>query len=302
MNRSSHQRGFAIALLLWMIAGMSLTVAAVIHFARSDTSMAELRVNEAKARAIGRGAAHLMLRASAMAQGTPDKQEAESESRKLDEEGNAGRAAHFEKTFQIPGGWIVTGKLRPASGLVSLNDSSREELIVVFTGLGKIEEAAAISMADGVLEYRLVPPGFRYTEELLAVSETSRIVYDAVKSFVHPFRSGLLVVSDSPPALRAVAEPLSTENASKAENSRPGKSLSERSSSPLGQVTFEAIAEAMRIRKDGGDERSVSAVDLTLVSPSGEVLDQTIWVGDNDSDPILRGGHIVKKPREKGRD
>ena len=53
MNRATHQSGFAIALLLWMIAGMSLTVAAVIHFARFDTSMAELRLREAKARESG---------------------------------------------------------------------------------------------------------------------------------------------------------------------------------------------------------------------------------------------------------
>ena len=50
MSSGSQQQGFAIALLLWMIAGMSLMVAAVIHFARDDTGMAELRLKEAKSR------------------------------------------------------------------------------------------------------------------------------------------------------------------------------------------------------------------------------------------------------------
>ena len=65
MNNASQQSGFAIALLLWMIAGMSLTVAAVIHFAYEDTGMAELRVREAKVQALGRGVAYLLLRDSA---------------------------------------------------------------------------------------------------------------------------------------------------------------------------------------------------------------------------------------------
>ena len=58
--REANQ-GFALALLLWMIAGMSLTVAAVIHFARTDTGLAELRLTEAKARALGEGVALLAL-------------------------------------------------------------------------------------------------------------------------------------------------------------------------------------------------------------------------------------------------
>ena len=53
MSNASQQGGFAIALLLWMIAGMSLMVAAVIHFAHQDTGMAELRVREARAQALG---------------------------------------------------------------------------------------------------------------------------------------------------------------------------------------------------------------------------------------------------------
>ena len=66
MSSRSPQQGFAIALLLWMIAGMS-TVAAVIHFARADIAMAELRLDEARAQALGRGAALLAVRDKAMA-------------------------------------------------------------------------------------------------------------------------------------------------------------------------------------------------------------------------------------------
>ena len=48
MGRQPAQ-GYAIALLMWMIAGMALLVMAVIHFARDDIGSAEQRLSEAKA-------------------------------------------------------------------------------------------------------------------------------------------------------------------------------------------------------------------------------------------------------------
>ena len=50
MSNASQQSGFAIALLLWMIAGMSLMVAAVCPLCREDTGMAELRVGRPRHR------------------------------------------------------------------------------------------------------------------------------------------------------------------------------------------------------------------------------------------------------------
>ena len=77
MSPKLRNSGHAIALLLWMIAGMSLMVTAVIHFARDDTGMAELRLKEAKSLAISRGAALLAVRDRSIRDATPDKQEAD---------------------------------------------------------------------------------------------------------------------------------------------------------------------------------------------------------------------------------
>ncbi|MCH1611121.1 MAG: hypothetical protein L7S53_07425, partial [Luminiphilus sp.] len=129
MSNASQQSGFAIALLLWMIAGMSLTVASVIHFAHDDTGMAELRIREAKAQALGRGVAQLLLRDSALAtygaasQGTDPALQTEQGGPEGEEQ------TLFTKRYQFGEGWVVTGTLRPSSGFVSLNNADRNELM-----------------------------------------------------------------------------------------------------------------------------------------------------------------------------
>ena len=180
MSSASQQGGFAIALLLWMIAGMSLMVAAVIHFAHQDTGMAELRVREAKAQALGRGVAYLLLRDKALAAYTAASQSADPALQPEQGEPESDKPTLFTKQYQFDQGWVVTGTLRPSSGFVSLNDADRNELMMLFTGLGKVDNKDAMAMIDGVLKYRTDFPGFRYPEELLAVSGSSRVVNDNV--------------------------------------------------------------------------------------------------------------------------
>ena len=67
MRICKSQTGYALALLMWMIAGMSLLVMAVIHFAQDDIGLAEQRLNEAKSDALARGVAMLALRDEALA-------------------------------------------------------------------------------------------------------------------------------------------------------------------------------------------------------------------------------------------
>ena len=108
MNSASRQDGFAIALLLWMIAGMSLTVAAVIHFAQEDTGMAELRVREAKARALGRGVAYLLLRDSALATYGAASGGADPASQSERGEPDSDKQTLFTKQYRFGRDWTVT--------------------------------------------------------------------------------------------------------------------------------------------------------------------------------------------------
>ena len=64
------QKGVALAIVVWFIAGMSLLVAGIVSHARVDTQMAQLHVARAKAVAAGDGAIQLMLAERLLKQGT----------------------------------------------------------------------------------------------------------------------------------------------------------------------------------------------------------------------------------------
>ena len=297
MNNAPQQSGFAIALLLWMIAGMSLTVAAVIHFAHEDIGMAELRVREAKAQALGRGVARLLLRDSALAtyraasEGTdpalqPEQGEPESDKQTL-----------FTKQYQFSDDWIVTGTLRPSSGFVSLNNADRDELMMLFTGLGKVSESDAMAMIEGVLEYRTDFPGFRYPEELLAVASSSRVVYDNVKPYVHGYRTGSLSAVSAPSQLANLARdeagiaPADDPAAANALGPPTSPSASGRGRIE-GRITFESIAESMR-NPGGVADLAISAAELQISLSGGERLEQTVWVSGNGAGEVLRSGSVT---------
>ena len=63
-----RQRGVALPLVVWFIAGMSLLVAGMVSLARQDTKMAQLHLARAKAVAAGDGAVQLMLAERLMAE------------------------------------------------------------------------------------------------------------------------------------------------------------------------------------------------------------------------------------------
>ena len=150
-------RGFAIALVLWMIAGMSLLVAAVIHFARDDIGMAELRINEAKSQALAQGIALLAVR--------DQKREAFSLVNSESDEGaeekmtnavgvkNTGYQAVFTRDYNLEG-IASNATVYPANALVSLNSSSEEELFILVNAIGKPVDNRASIIARGIVDYR----------------------------------------------------------------------------------------------------------------------------------------------------
>ena len=293
MSSVPSQRGFAIALLLWMIAGMSLTVAAVIHFARADVAMAELRVREARAQAIGRGVAHLLLRDSAMAAENP----VASPEDATDAAGNGNRNV-FSRSYQIGDGWIVSATLRPSSGFVSLNTADRSELVMLFTQLGGADEIGATAMADGVMKYREEFPGFRYYEELLGVAGASRLVYDRVKVYVHPYRTGALSASAASPKLASLVAEVERDSGN-AQDSTPGAEGGPGRGRIEGRITFESIAESLR-NPNGAVDQSISAAELAMILPDAAELKQTVWVGGDPARALLRSGPVSLE-RGRGR-
>ncbi|MFL2502656.1 MAG: hypothetical protein ACJ0Q1_07030 [Luminiphilus sp.] len=297
MNDASQQSGFAIALLLWMIAGMSLTVAAVIHFAHEDTGMAELRVREAKVQALGRGVAYLLLRDSALAAYGEASQDTDSALQREQGKPEREKQSLFTKQYQFGEDWTVTGTLRPSSGFVSLNNADRDELMMLFTGLGKVSDTNAMAMADGVLEYRTDFPGFRYPEELLAVVGSSRVVYDNVKPFVHAYRTGSLSAGSAPSQLADLAR--EDRSASSGSEGLPSQDNGSGRGRIEGRITFESIAEAMR-NPGGSADETISAAEIETTFARGARLEQTVWVSGAGAGEVLRSGPITAKKTNRG--
>jgi hypothetical protein len=286
MRGPQLRRGFALALLLWMIAGMSLMVMAVIHAAHSDIAMAELYVGEARARAASRGAALLAVRDKVLLDG-----EASGQSEKAGDEASQRR---FVRAYGFWDDLEVTATVLPSNAFTSLNDASHEELMRVMMGMGGLSQAAAKGTATAVVEYRDTSSeesmerryfdGFRAREELLAIRGFSREAYDRVKDFVHPYRGGALDPSLAPDSVTAFYGEESVAAAGGAAapvnaGFAGGSSDNNAEAQTAGLVTFDSIWEAKRRASLGlGAGGSAVPVEIKVVMPSGSVLNQRVWL------------------------
>lgn len=291
MKYSHNQAGFALALLLWTIAGMSLMVTAVIHFARDDTAMVELRLKEAKSLAISRGAALLAVRDRAYSKASPERLDSNVEQ---GESGENIEQQGFSAQYQFPNVGLVRVRIRPGSGYVSLNNASAEELTVMFSGLGEVPDYRAEQMAQAVLKYRdgvtseagdrTLNSGFHYTEELLSVQGVGRGVYDKVRRYVHPYQSGAINAAAAPDILKA----LFSEAGDGPQNSSGGAGDAVAADGsggagglPTGLITFDSIWE--RKRQEAGGGGGVAAVEVTVVQGDGSTARRRVWVSSAGS-------------------
>lgn len=292
--KSPPESGYALALLLWMITGMSLMVTAVIHFARDDIGLSELRINEAKSRALSRGLGFLVSRDIALRQfeelraGIENTEEGSRRAGATEdvEDGATQALGPFEYRFERVVGSVT---VRPASGLVSLNNASEEELFRTIVAVGQAESGEAIGMMQGIIDYRnQVSPvsrdmtdftGFRFREELLAVESMPRAVYDRIKDFVHVHKTMGLDPANAPPALASLfaGERMLADTSGPA--SGGGKSnLSKKASAPLaaGPVTFDTIYTRRRLARSG--ESIAKAVMVNLTFDNGFQSRYRVWV------------------------
>jgi general secretion pathway protein K len=182
----AKQRGVALAIVVWFIAGMSLLVAGIVSHARVDTRMAQLHVARAKAAAAGDGAIQLMM--ADVAAGNINARDGQS----------------------LPGGVYRMGELEvvvtlvPTSGLIDLNRASGEILAALFTIAALLDPAQAQTLADNVIKWRSSGAGspgssagksrFAAVEDLLRVDGVGRTLLDAVRDYVvvgMPSRKGV---------------------------------------------------------------------------------------------------------------
>ena len=279
MSRRSSQQGFAIALVLWTIAGMSLLVAAVIHFARDDIGMAEHRILEAKAAAMTRGAALLMMRA----RGAP-------ESDQLEGEEDLGaqkemKAMKMRESILPLAGYLgdeelkMTARIYPLQGYVSLVSASKAELARLFELVGGADAGLADRYAEIVLAARQEVP-LVHPSQLLSMPGFSKQIYDRIKTYVHAYVSGPLEPASGPPRIatamkqedQELGDDLQADEGKAAEGSGAGGGCT--------ALTFDCM-DAM---KANGGIANVSVVEVTMQSAAGNALVRAMI---NDGQPRI---------------
>lgn len=261
--RCRRQGGVALAYLLWMLAGLSLLVSGAMTLSLGDVRATALQLDQARARAVGTGAAHLLLRD--LTQGS-SKQGAEAPE----------PGALFIREYEI-GGYRALARAIPVSGLVSLTGASAELLALLFEHAGGLSPGQALALGEAVVAWREgqetvseeeAPPGFQVVEDLLRVPGMTRSVYDRVRAAVHA-QSGSATV-DPQGAPRGVLSALAAGDEALVESlearREPG---ADRSAELPPGLSGEHAAPAA-----GGSAYSVE-VDVTL--GDDRVLRQRIW-------------------------
>ena len=307
MNKNS--RGYAIPLLLWMIAGMSLMVAAVIHFAQDDIGMAELQVNEARAHAMARGLALLASRDNALEAYLSPELRGGEDNTAVRSSGDSppisgsGDTGLFRKEYRL-NEIASVATVYPANAFISLNSGTEEEIFRLLTSLGGAKTSEGGLIVQGIMDYRNQLSsassemdsfsGFRYREELLAVEGMKRSVYDGIKDYVHPHVISGLDVARSPEPLRTLFHDHEGDSADflrpdVTNDDRPASS----SSMPLveGELTFESMYRQKAAMRFSAGVRAV-VVDLSL--ENGFRSRQRIWLSGTGN-AVLRSETLTSK-------
>jgi len=173
---TGRERGVALAIVVWFIAGMSLLVAGMVSQARLDTRMAQLHVARAKAVAAGDGAIALMLA-----------------ERLLVPRPGLAAANLMQDDYQI-GDVSVSVTLFPEAAFVNMNSASHKTLSVLFESLAGLPLGQANLLADNVIKWRngshrannrkRIARDFKSAEDLLRVDGVNRTVFDAIRDYI----------------------------------------------------------------------------------------------------------------------
>lgn len=290
MRRS--QQGIALALVLWLLAGMALTAAAMINLSRANLAATEFYLRQTQAEALGRGASLLVLREQRLADQQP-----------LVPNDEPNPDAPFVRRYVFADA-VVSARVRSGKGLVSLNTAEESTLRALFTGLAGLEDNDVNKLLDAILAYRqsvatdsttdVDHPGFRYREELLVQPGMTLDGYDKIKQFVHTYNTGNIEVDDADPALVGALGQVGPGAGPNRSVSRVGARRSSGARKPSGSLTFDSIY-ADRAK---GNVDDVNLVEVSVSYPDGQSFRQLLWV-EGDGVTILRArpAEVVRSRR-----
>ncbi len=167
-----RQRGVALAVVVWFIAGLSLLVAGLVVTARTDTRLASVHLSRAQVTAAGDGAIRLLM------------------SDLLDGRFRAGGGAGNllpQAQYRV-GDKVISVLAVPEQMLVNLNSATPADLAALaeLSGVGSSSSSQAVARA--VVQYRNRGSGtalqLNSLEDLLNVPGVNRVTLEALRDFV----------------------------------------------------------------------------------------------------------------------
>ncbi|MDG2038733.1 MAG: hypothetical protein P8J31_11050 [Luminiphilus sp.] len=238
MRFTKRQSGIALALVLWMLAALSVLAAGLVAMSREGTGSIDAKMTSAKAFYLGKGAARLVMWDRAHEQSV----EWAGESTADDEDSDI----IYTASYQF-GDVSVTARVFPSSGFMPMPTAGSESWVTFLSRVGGLDGASAAQVVDRFESYfeeneytggGSEPDmstfdgirsaytggslggggGISYVETLLGVEGITREVYERVRRSVAPI-SGSAAPDPAlaPPELKAVFQegleaPLAKQN------------------------------------------------------------------------------------------
>ena len=268
---AGRQRGVALALLLWIVAALSLLVSGLTYLARTDVQLTALQRDQAQAQAAATGVGHLLLHELLLARAAGDYE---------------GRGI-FARSYQF-NGLALVARAVPASGFVGLNMASGELLAGLFRHHGQLPPEQAQTLAAEVLAWRAqalslgleqqAVPGpeaeaaggpFQVVEDLLRVPGVSRALYDRVSPLVHAQAAGPAGV-DPAAAPAALLRVLAIGDQAVADSLQESR----QDMVSAGAAAYNGLVP--EYLSEGGSSTYCLEIDVTMTD--GRVFQQRIWV------------------------
>lgn len=282
MRSRQQQKGVALAMLLWMIAGLSLLVSGTIYLARTDVQLTSFQLEQSKAQAAAIGAGHLLMRDMFINQNQTQQSDTDT----------TGTVVVFTRQYQV-GELTLVASARPASGFISLNAAPVELLADLFLYAGGLSQQDALALAQQVEQWRTAaaPPEintfsepepqqsqgqFAVLEDLLKVPGMTRMIYDRVSPAlsVSGITFGVNPVVAGPVALMALTrgdEALVDFIQESRQDERPD----------MGMPT--AGLEPSYLTEEGS---SIYCLEIDVMTSANRIFQQRIWVEMNSGSAL----------------
>lgn len=175
-----RQKGVALAIVVWFIAGMSLLVAGIVSQARVDIQLAQLHLFRAQAEAAGDGAIQLLMAELQESRGA---------------EAPPGEGLPFGR-YRL-GDAAVRVMALPTEALVDVSNAPQPLLVQLWTEAAGLPRAEAVTLAANMVEWRSRRGGgpggggrFDVVEDVLRVDGMTRTRLDAVRHLISAGQGG----------------------------------------------------------------------------------------------------------------